>query len=181
MMTSAGNTRNARRIVIAAGAWSHRLLAPLGINVPLESERGYHVVLPDPSVNLAMPILHKTAYFGANSMETGLRLAGTVEIAGLEAAPDPRRCEVLLKHVKQLFPSIQHGPPQLWMGHRPSVPDSVPVIGPVPGHEGLFTCFGHGHCGLTAGPSSARLLVRQMSGEAIEFDTEAYSIKRFMA
>lgn len=180
LMTTAGITRVARRVVVAAGAWSHRLLAPLGISVPLESERGYHVVLPDPSIELAMPILHKTGYFGANSMEAGLRLAGTVEIAGLEAPPDPRRCDVLVRQAKQLFPGIQHGVPRYWMGHRPSVPDSVPVIGPVPRHDGLFTCFGHGHCGLTAGPASARLVVQQMMGDPVDPGASAYSVRRFM-
>jgi D-amino-acid dehydrogenase len=179
LMTSSGQLRTARRVVVAAGAWSHRLLKPLGINVPLESERGYHVVLPDPSVQLAMPILHKSGYFGINSMEMGMRLAGTVEISGLEAVPDPRRCEVLVRKAKRLFPGLRHGEPHMWMGHRPSVPDTVPVIGPVPGDEGLFTCFGHGHCGLTAGPASGKLVVQQMMGERVDFDTKPYAIERF--
>lgn len=179
LMTTSGQTREAKRVVVAAGAWSHRLLEPLGIDVPLESERGYHVVLPDPSVELAMPILHKTGFFGINSMEMGLRLAGTVEISGLEAAPDQRRCEVLVRKARRLFPGLRHGEPRMWMGHRPSVPDTVPVIGPVPGHAGLYTCFGHGHCGLTAGPASAKLVVQQMLGEQVGFDAKPYSIERF--
>ena len=118
LMTTSGQLRQTRRVVVAAGAWSHRLLKPLGVDVPLESERGYHVVLPDPSVKLAMPILHKTGYFGMNSMEMGMRLAGTVEISGLEAVPDQRRCEVLVRKAKRLFPDLQHGEPRMWMGHR---------------------------------------------------------------
>jgi len=180
LMTTSGQTRTAKRVVIAAGAWSHRLLRPLGIDVPLESERGYHVVLPNPSVELAMPILHKSGYFGINSMEMGIRLAGTVEISGLEATPDPVRCDVLIRKAKRLFPDLRHDAPRLWMGHRPSVPDTVPVIGPVPDQPGLFTCFGHGHCGLTAGPASAKLVVQQMMGEEIAFDTAPYSISRFI-
>ncbi|MES3000297.1 MAG: FAD-binding oxidoreductase [Pseudomonadota bacterium] len=180
LMTTAGKPRFAKRVVIAAGAWSHRLLEPLGIKVPLESERGYHVVLPDPSVQLAMPILHKSGYFGVNSMEMGLRLAGTVEIAGLEAAPDQRRCDVLVRKAKRLFPALRHGAPHMWLGHRPSVPDSVPVIGSVPHHAGLYTCFGHGHCGLTAGPASAHLVARQIVGEPVDIDMKPYSIERFM-
>ncbi|MDR3400752.1 MAG: FAD-binding oxidoreductase [Pandoraea sp.] len=179
LMTS-GGLRACQRIVIAAGAWSARLLAPLGIHVPLESERGYHVILPNPSVSLPIPILHKTGYFGINSMQMGLRLSGTVELAGLEAEPDPRRCDVLVRQARSLFPNIEHDDPVYWMGHRPSVPDSVPVIGPVPERDGLFVCFGHGHCGLTAGPASARMLVRQMLGDPVEFDAEPYSIRRFM-
>ncbi|BBQ00268.1 amino acid dehydrogenase [Burkholderia sp. SFA1] len=178
LMTTA-SLRHAERVVIATGAWSARLLAPLGWRVPLESERGYHVILPNPSIKLHTPILHKTGYFGANSMEMGLRLAGTVELAGLDAEPSPRRNEVLVRQARKLFPKIEHDEPVYWMGHRPSLPDSLPVIGPVPGLNGLFTCFGHGHCGLTAGPTSARLLVRQMLGEADEIDMKVYSIARF--
>jgi D-amino-acid dehydrogenase len=181
LMTTSGQPRTAARVVVAAGAWSHQLLAPLGIHVPLESERGYHVVLPDPSVELPMPILHKTGYFGVNSMEMGLRLAGTVEISGVDAETDPRRCEVLVRKASQLFPGLRHGAPRFWMGHRPSVPDTVPVIGAVPGQPGLFTCFGHGHCGLTAGPASGKLLARLMLGEQVEFDTTPYSVGRFMS
>ncbi len=180
VMTSSGQVRKADKVIIAAGAASHELLADLGIHVPLESERGYHVVLPDASVQLAIPILHKTGYFGLNSMDVGMRLAGTVELAGLRASPDPLRCEVLIKKVRRLFPRIEHGAPKYWMGHRPSIPDSVPVIGPVPGLNGLYTCFGHGHCGLTAAPASASLLAKQMFGEPVDFDTAPYSIKRFM-
>ena len=86
-----------------------------------------------------------------------------------------------MRQARQLFPDIHHGAPRYWMGHRPSVPDSVPVIGPVPGHEGLFTCFGHGHCGLTAGPASARLVVQQMLGDPVDSTAAAYSVKRFMS
>lgn len=175
-----GALHDANRVVIAAGAWSHRLLEGLGIRVPLESERGYHIELPNPSIELAIPILHKTGLFGANSMEAGLRLAGTVEIAGTDAPPDPRRCDILVRQVKQLFPSIEHGAPRYWMGHRPSVPDSVPVIGAVPAFPGLFACFGHGHYGLTGGPASGKLLARQILGEPTEFDVAPYSIKRFL-
>jgi D-amino-acid dehydrogenase len=123
LMTNLSNC-SARHVVIAAGAWSARLLAPLGIRIPLETERGYHAVLPNPSVKLQLPILHKSGYFGVNSMEMGLRLAGTVEFAGLDAPPNMARAEMLVGQAKQLFPSLQHDEPVDWMvtvRRRPTV------------------------------------------------------------
>ncbi len=179
VMTSASATRRCANLVVAAGAWSADLLRPLGVHIPLESERGYHVMLPQPSVTFDYPILHKTGFFGVNSMEHGLRLGGTVEFAGLEAPADPSRCELLVRQAKVLFPGIEHGEPRFWMGHRPSTPDTVPVIGPVAGHAGLFACFGHGHSGLTGGPASARLVAELVAGDTPHIDPAPYRADRF--
>jgi glycine/D-amino acid oxidase-like deaminating enzyme len=178
LMTNLSN-RFARHVVVAAGAWSARLLAPLGIRIPLETERGYHAVLPNPSVKLQLPILHKSGYFGVNSMEMGLRLAGTVEFAGLDAPPNMARAEMLVGQAKQLFPSLQHDEPVFWMGHRPSTPDSVPVIGQFSRHAGLYACFGHGHAGLTGAPASGLLTAQLIAGETPAFPTTPYSPARF--
>lgn len=166
-------------IVVAAGAWSARLLRPLDIAIPLETERGYHVMLPEPSVRLGMPILSKTGYFGMSSMAGGLRVSGTVEIAGLEAPPTLRRAENLLVQVKRLFPALEHGEPIYWMGHRPSTPDSLPVIGPIGHLTGLYGCFGHGHAGMTGAPASGQLLAQLVAGERPSFDPAPYSATRF--
>lgn len=92
------------KVLVAAGAWSMRLLAPLGIHMPLETERGYHVTIPNPAVDLRIPLLHKTRGFAVTPMEMGMRLAGTVEIAGLEIPMNERRAEVLLRQGKTIFP-----------------------------------------------------------------------------
>ena len=173
------SSRFAPRLVIAAGAWSARLLAQLGIRIPLETERGYHAILPNPSVRLAMPILHKTGNFGVNSMEMGLRLSGTVEFAGLDAPPDERRGQMLVQQARQLFPAIEHDEPILWMGHRPSTPDSLPVIGSFSWQKGLYACFGHGHAGLTGGPASGMLAAQLVAGEKPDFPPDPYSPARF--
>lgn len=165
--------------VIAAGAWSARLLAPLGVRVPLESERGYHVMLRNPSVTLGMPILNKSGYFGICSMAGGLRLSGTVEIAGLEAPPTLERAKILVTQAKRLFPDLAYDEEIYWMGHRPSTPDGLPVIGPIRGHLGLFACFGHGHCGLTAAPASAKLLAQMITGEPPDVDSRPFAADRF--
>lgn len=178
VMTNVAN-RSAPRVVVAAGAWSGRLIEPLGIRVALETERGYHAMLPAPNIAPAMPISNKSRGFGLTPMEHGLRAAGTVEIAGLEAPPDERRAAILVKHAKWLFPGLEHGTPQYWMGFRPSTPDSLPVVGPAPGRPGLFLAFGHGHFGMTGGPPSGKLLAALMTGTAPEVDPAPYRADRW--
>ena len=151
-------------VVVAGGAWSGRLLAPLGIRLPLETERGYHAHLPAPSIELRLPIMHKSRGFGLTPMEDGLRAAGTVEFAGLDAPPDERRASLLADHAKRLFPELEHAAPRLWLGFRPSFPDSLPAVGAAPGRPGLWLCLGHGHFGMTGGPPSGRLLAGMMAG-----------------
>ncbi len=153
-------------VVVAGGAWSGRLLAPLGMRLPLETERGYHAHLPAPSIELRLPIMHKSRGFGLTPMEDGLRAAGTVEFAGLDAPPDERRAALLADHARRLFPGLEHGAPRLWLGFRPSFPDSLPAVGAAPGRPGLWLCLGHGHFGMTGGPPSGRLLAGMMAGQA---------------
>ncbi|MCR0982873.1 NAD(P)/FAD-dependent oxidoreductase [Roseomonas populi] len=178
VMTNTDNHR-AEHVVVAGGAWSRLLLDPLGIRVPLETERGYHLMLPDPSFAPKLPILYKSGNFGVTPMAEGLRVAGTVEIAGLDAAPDERRAQRLMTQLRGLFPDIQAGEPKLWMGFRPSTPDSLPVLGPVPGRPGLHLCFGHGHFGMTGGPPSGRLVAGTILGDTAPIDMAPYSISRF--
>ncbi|MXP62627.1 FAD-binding oxidoreductase [Roseomonas sp. M0104] len=178
VFTNTGNHR-ADKVILAGGAWSGQLLEPLGITVPLETERGYHAMLPSPSISLRFPILHKSRSFGMTPMEHGIRVAGTVEIAGLDAAPDERRARILHEHARRLFPELQTGEPVLWMGHRPSTPDSLPVLGPAPGHPGLFLCFGHSHFGMTGGPPSGKLVAQLAAGRPPSIDPAPYSATRF--
>lgn len=178
VLTNIGNHR-AEKVILAGGAWSGQLLAPLGIRLPLETERGYHVMLPGPSVALQFPILHKSRSFGMTPMEDGIRIAGTVEIAGLDAAPDERRARILHEHAKRLFPDLRSGEPRLWMGHRPSMPDSLPVLGPAPGHPGLYLCFGHGHFGMTGGPPSGKLVAQLATARPPFIDPAPYAATRF--
>jgi D-amino-acid dehydrogenase len=178
LMTNTAN-RRANAVVVAAGAWSNRLLEPLGAGLPLETERGYHLMLPSPSIELPMPLQMKNRGFALSPMEHGLRLAGTVEIAGLEAAPDERRSEILLKHARALFPDLKSGEPTMWMGYRPSLPDSVPAIGEVPKHRSLYIATGHGHTGMIGGGSTGRLLAELVTGTRPCIDPAPYSPARF--
>lgn len=178
VMTNFGQ-QSADCIVMAAGMWSERLLRPLGLRIPMESERGYHAVLRGSGLDLPMPIMNKTRYFGLCSLEDGLRVSGTVEIAGMDAAPDLDRAKGLVAHARKLFPDIG-GDQVYWMGHRPSLPDGLPMIGPVSRYPGLNLCFAHGHSGLTAAPGSARLLADLMTGEMPAIDPSPYSPGRYV-
>jgi D-amino-acid dehydrogenase len=177
-MTNLAN-RNADRVVVAAGAWSAQLLSPLGIRVPLETERGYHAMLFSPSVTPPIPISSKTRAFFLTPMEDGLRIAGTVEIAGLDAPPDERRARILVEHAQRLFPELQANDVRYWMGFRPSTPDSLPILGPAPRQHALYLAFGHGHFGMSGGPPSGRLLARLIIGESPGIDPAPYDMRRF--
>jgi D-amino-acid dehydrogenase len=138
-------------LVVAAGAWSRRLLDPVGVHLHLESQRGYHVQFRGRAPVTRTVVLADRKVF-CTPMEQGLRVGGTVEIGGLDAPPDPRRSAVLSRIATQAFPDLSLAGATHWMGHRPCMPDSVPVIGAAPGHPRLLLAVGHGHLGLTDAP-----------------------------
>ena len=178
LMTNVG-FHTVQQIVVAAGAWSLRLLEPLGVSVPLEAERGYHVMLPTPNVSLTTTLSNKSRSFGVTPMEQGLRVAGTVEIAGLDAPPDERRAKALLANVRTMFPDVNTDGHRFWMGFRPSTPDSLPIVGEVAGRPGLFLAVGHGHFGMTGGPPSGRLLSQLINHQPTAFNAAVYGPQRF--
>ena len=136
-------------VVVAAGAWSPRLVAPLGIWLSLESQRGYHVQFAGARSLVSRTVILADKKIFITPMEEGLRVGGTVEIGGLERPPDWRRAAVLARIVRQTFKGLDAIEPSTWMGHRPCMPDSVPVVGPVEGRPGLWLAVGHGHLGMT--------------------------------
>jgi D-amino-acid dehydrogenase len=170
---------SAPAVVLTAGVWSARLLATLGVNTPLEAERGYHLVFTDPGVRLNHSVHDVGGKVALSSMEMGLRCAGTAEFAGIEAAPDYRRARVFKSLARRLLPGLNPEPTTEWMGRRPSTPDSVPYIGPVPGHVNLFAGFGHGHLGLTGAPHTGRILAALVDGRDPGIDMTPYRLGRF--
>ncbi|GBE42973.1 MAG TPA: FAD-dependent oxidoreductase [Rhizobiales bacterium] len=170
---------SAKTVILAAGAWSARLLAGLGVRVPLEAERGYHLVFKDPGLPLAHSIMDTEHKFAISSMEMGVRAAGTAEFAGLDAPPNYRRARIFKRHAKTLLPNLNTGSTDEWMGTRPSSPDSVPFIGEVPGHPRLFCGFGHGHLGLTGAPMTGRMVAALAAGEPLNIDMAPYRLDRF--
>ncbi len=170
----------ADKVVVAAGAWSHRLLDPLGVRIPLEAERGYHVRFANSGVTLSNTILESENYVVANAMEDGLRLAGTVEFAGLDTPPDWSRAEMLKPVARAMFPDADLSSPEMWQGPRPALPDDLPVIGPIDGAPNVIAAFGHGHLGLTGAPGTAEIVSGFLAGETPNVDLGAASPGRFM-
>ena len=171
---------DATRLVIAAGAWSARLVRGLGIRIPLEGERGYHMQFADPGIELHNSVNDYDRQFVASSMEEGVRLAGTSEFNGLEAPPDWRRAELLGRLAKKMLPDLRVERGRRWMGHRPASPDSVPFIGPVPGHPGVYLACGHGHLGLTGAPMTGQIVAGLVTGERMNVDVSPYRLDRFV-
>lgn len=165
--------------VVAAGAYSQRLVRLLGVSVPLESERGYHVTLPDPGIAVRNKLSNREDSFAITEMEDGIRIAGTVEIAGLDAPPVEARAHVLLRAAQRMFPGIRLDGYRIWMGHRPSTPDSVPVIDRAPGIANLHLAFGHGHTGMTGAPMTGRLIADLVAGRPSTIDRSPYGADRF--
>jgi D-amino-acid dehydrogenase len=169
--------------VVSAGAHSRPLAAALGDKVPLETERGYHLMIRDPEVMPRLPIADADSKFVATPMELGLRLAGTVEFAGLKAPPDWRRARILLQHGRRLLPGLSTTYPderlEVWMGHRPSLPDSLPVIGRSRASPDVIYAFGHGHVGMTAAPMTGRIVADLLAGRPPAIDVAAFAPSRF--
>jgi D-amino-acid dehydrogenase len=173
----------ADRAVIAAGARSHVLAAAAGDRVPLETERGYHAVIADPGITPRYPVMPSDGKMACVMTPQGLRLAGQVELAGLDAAPNWRRAEVLRDFARRVFPDVPADLPasrvKVWMGHRPSTPDGLPCIGPASGCPDIVYAFGHGHVGLTAAAATGRLVADLISGRQPAIDIAPFSAQRF--
>lgn len=170
---------SAERIVICAGAWSHRLSAQLGSTVPLQTQRGYHVTLSDPGVSLRRVVAAADTKCFATPMEMGLRLAGTVEIDSLDRSPNYARAKALIRHGKRLLPGLKGDGGTEWMGNRPCLPDSLPVISRSPRFPSVFYGFGHGHLGLSGAAVTGDLLADLVVGRQSRIDLSPYRIDRF--
>ena len=165
--------------VVAAGAWSARLLATLGIDIPMETERGYHLDLFEPSVKPNMAMMIADGKFVCAPMPSRLRIAGLVEFGGLDAGPSAAPVKTLETRLGRVFPGITYAEMKPWLGHRPAPVDSLPVLGPVAGLKGMVCAFGHHHIGLTSGPRTARLVADMISGRQPNIDLQPYSPDRF--
>jgi D-amino-acid dehydrogenase len=171
-------------VVLAAGAFSGPLALQLGARVPLDTERGYHVTLKSPTVLPRVPLLEAEGKWFATPMNAGLRLAGTVEFAGLEADPNWRRADALVDQLPNLLPQLSHpaiGDSDRWMGRRPSLPDSRPVIGRSPRFANAVLAFGHAHVGLTSAAMTGRLVAQLLMGERPSIDLSPFAPDRFGA
>lgn len=166
------------RVVIAAGAWSKELAHQVGDRVRLDTERGYHVLFPESADLLGAPTCYPDYGFYMTPLTEGLRAAGTVELGGLGRPARSVRTDIIEKRARQLLPAL--GPSsRTWLGFRPSMPDSLPVIGPSPKDSRVVYAFGHGHVGLTLAGITGRLVSDLINNRPTPFDIAAFRVDRY--
>jgi D-amino-acid dehydrogenase len=183
VVTTAGESIACDAAVIAAGARSRDLAHQAGDRVILETERGYHAVIESPEAQPRTPIMPSDGKMVYTPMDGGLRVAGQVEIAGLEAEPNWQRAGVLRDHALSMFPDLPRSLPgarvRVWMGHRPSIPDGLPCIGKATGCPDVVHAYGHGHIGLISGAMTGRLVADIISGKPPTIDIAPFNPARF--
>lgn len=174
-----GRTLRADEMILAAGAFTGRLTAMLGEPIPLETERGYHTQIMSPGLSMRHSIIWPAKAFMVTPTAGGIRVGGTVEMAGLDAAPDYRRAKITVKRAREALPNLQTGDATEWMGHRPAVPDTVPILSASAKTPGVYVATGHGHLGVTYAATTARLMGDLITGTVPPIDLHPYRINRF--
>ncbi|RZF23688.1 FAD-dependent oxidoreductase [Paraburkholderia sp. UYCP14C] len=174
-----GRLLQASQVVLAAGAFTGRLSALLNEHIPLETERGYHTQIMAPGISMKHSIIWPAKAFMVTPTAGGIRVGGTVEMAGLDAPPDYRRAKVLVKRAKEALPELKAEQTSEWMGHRPALPDTVPVMGRSARRRNVFYATGHGHLGLTYGATTGRLMADLITGVTPPVDMRPYRVDRF--
>ncbi|MES0208746.1 FAD-binding oxidoreductase [Mesorhizobium sp. M0028] len=174
-----GTTRRAKHVVIAAGAWSHLLARHLGDGIPLETERGYNTTLPKTAFDVKRQLIFSGHGFVITPLETGLRVGGAVELGGLERPPNYARSKALLEKAQKFLPGLDPANGREWMGFRPSLPDSLSVIGRSQKTPSVVYGFGHGHLGLTQAAATGRLIRELVLGQGPSLDLGPFSPQRF--
>ena len=174
-----GATLTAGKVVLAAGAHSHRLARGVGDKIPLETERGYNTTLPISAFDLRMQVTFGGHGFVASPLSTGVRIGGAVELGGLTLPPNFKRADAMLRRAQAFLPGLNPEGGVQWMGFRPSLPDSLPAIGPARRSPRVIHAFGHGHLGLTQSAGTARLVADLLTGAAPAIDLTPFSAQRF--
>ena len=176
-----GKSLPIERLVIAAGVGSRKLAAALGIEMPLEAERGYHITVHDSNVMPRVTVTNRDLSFACAPMSVGLRVAGTAEFAGEGSEPDWSRAELLKRQAKKMFPALELANVSQWAGDRPSFPDGLPALGLAPGYDNAWFAFGNGHFGITGGPVMGKYIAKIVAGHKPDIDVTPFSPGRFGA
>lgn len=166
-------------VVIAAGVWSKNLIEKLDLKIPMETERGYHIELINPSQMPLNGLMLAAGKFVITPMHGRIRCAGIVEFGGLETPAQDAPLQLLKKHITELFPELKYDRIDEWMGHRPAPADSIPFIGPTKNMPDVYAAFGHHHVGLSAGPRTGQLVADMISGRKPDIDIQPYRTDRF--
>jgi len=167
-------------VVLAAGAWSRPLAASLGDNIPLDTERGYNSTFAPGSFGLTRPVVFEGYGFVSTPLDTGDRIGGAVEFGGLQASPNYKRIDALLKRFQEFVPEAKLENGRQWMGFRPSIPDSLPVVSYSSRDQRVVYAFGHGHYGLTQSAITARIVAALVARRTSSFDVSPFSARRFL-
>ena len=174
-----GQVFDSAKVVIAMGAWSMQVLKGLGLKMPLLAERGYHLEFGDPGVVLNNSVMDVDAHVVLSSMNGGVRIAGQAEFAPVDAPIDPRKRTLLQRIATAAVPDLNTDATSFWMGRRPSFPDSLPALGALPSHPGLYCNFGHSHYGLMMAPKSGEHLAELITGHKPNVDASGFAPYRF--
>lgn len=175
-----GERLRADKVVVAAGAWSRTLARQLGDDIPLETERGYHLMLPESSgALLSRAVVNEESSFVLTPMESGLRMVAQIEFGGLDIAPNYSRIRALLPHAKRMLPKLEIEEKSVWMGFRPSLPDSLPVLGFASKSQNVFYAFGHQHLGMTLGAVTGEIVADLFANREPPMDLSPYRPDRF--
>ena len=164
--------------VIASGAFSKKFTDQLGENIPLDTERGYHVHFKNKDQLISRPVIFLDRGFGMTPMNQGLRAVGTVELGGLQNPPSKKRIEYIIRCAKELLPQLGKHEDE-WMGFRPTLPDFLPILGPSLKNKNIIYAFGHQHLGWTLGAITGKIISGVVAGEKTNLDLTPYSSKRF--
>lgn len=179
-LQSPSGSLHADRVVIAAGAWSRALAAQVGSRVPLDTERGYHMMLPKGSeALLSRPVMNGERFFVLSPLAHGIRMTSQVEIAGVDAPPSYARIRTLLPEAQRMLPELEAKEASIWMGCRPSLPDSLPVIGASKASPNVLLAFGHQHLGLTLAAPTAFVIASLLAGRDPGVDLAPYRPGRY--
>ncbi|MDB9860992.1 FAD-binding oxidoreductase [Amylibacter sp.] len=169
----------AENIVLATGAWSKNLASQLGHNIPLQAERGYHLSLKNASHMPPNTYLITDKKFGLTPMDGFLRCAGQSEFAPLEMPPNPKAIKNLRKFLFRLYPKLEYETETIWQGTRPTLPDSLPVIGRSSKNTSVIFAFGGQHLGLTMGPKIGKMVRDIIFERQSNVNMTPYSSDRF--
>lgn len=174
-----GGVRRASHIVVCAGAWSHLLARQVGDVIPLETERGYNTTLPSSAFDVRRMLIFGGHGFVITPLATGLRIGGAVELGGLKRAPNFARSKAMLAKAAAFLPGLNTEGGREWMGYRPSLPDTLPVIGRSRLSPNILYAFGHGHLGKTQAAATARLIGDLVMGQGPAIDLSPFLPQRF--
>lgn len=170
----------ANKIIVATGAWSKKILKKFKIKMPLESERGYHVEYVEPNFYPKVPMMLTSKKFVITPMDGRIRVAGLVEFAGLKTLKRKPPLNLLKNKIKDLFPNLKCKEKIEWLGHRPALVDSLPMLGYLDKNKQILVAFGHQHLGLTAGAKTGRIVSDLIIGNDIKLKISNYRPNRFM-